>query len=278
MSTLAELFTRHLRAPERSSGALVDALAAAGFAAESGALATWCARRTEYVESSGPWSGTPIHVAATPPAGAQPGALWFDVAALALAVQCGRAWLDTRPAMRWQMRAFLDVAPRAPREVQVAPPYRALDPERLVVGGELERVTSVTAGESTLFAIWFGKGLPHLYDWQAAQEAVPAARLRAMWSFGPKEWTSAKLDSDEAARVFVTPSTIDWSPDEVEEDELERPEAQRAMLRGEWTRDREIGFRTAVLLQTGLVTSVSRWQFLAEDVKLTALLDRSAFA
>jgi hypothetical protein len=101
--------------------------------------------------------------------------------------------------------------------------------------------------------------------------------MRALWQRSAKEWTSTKIDADEAARVFVTPSTIDWDPDEVLDSELEIPEAQRGMIRGELTRERDITARTSVLLQTGLHQRISAWAFLAEDVKLDSLLDRAKF-
>ncbi len=77
--------------------------------------------------------------------------------------------------------------------------------------------------------------------------------------------------------MFVTPSTIDWDPDEVLDSELEVPETRRGMIRGELTRERDISARTAVLLQTGLHQRISAWSFLAEDVMLASLLDRAKF-
>jgi hypothetical protein len=101
--------------------------------------------------------------------------------------------------------------------------------------------------------------------------------MRTLWQASAKEWTSTKVDADEAARVFVTPSTIDWDPDEVLESELEVPEAQRGMIRGEFTRERDIATRTSVLLQTGLHQRISAWAFIPEDVMLASLLDRAKF-
>jgi hypothetical protein len=273
--SLAEQFAAHLRAPSRDARDLAAMLAGAGLALEARAYEAWCAGGTD-IAAEGAWFGKRVAIAPRPPS-ASPGSLWFDICELALMVHAGRAWIATRPTARWQMHGFLDVSQRAPRTVQITPPYRALDPARLVAGDELARCTQVTAGEATLYAWWFGKMLPHLFDWQSAQETLPGAAMRELWLASAKEWTSTKLDEDEGARIFVTPSTIDWDPDEVLESEEALPHARRAMILGEHTRDASIGSRTAVLLQTGLFETVSAWQFIAEDVKLASLLDRNAF-
>lgn len=274
--SLGELFGAHLRVPTRSARDLVPALEQAGLALESNAYDAWCASKLE-MPSRGAWFGKRMTVAPTPPPHPAVGDLWFDVCELAPMVCNGRSWLATRPTARWQMRGFLDVAQRAPREVQVKPPYRALDPARLLDGDETAGVTQLTPGEGALYAWWFGKSLPHLFDWQAAEEALTGDAMRTLWQASAKEWTSTKVNADEAARVFVTPSTIDWDPDEVLESELEVPAARRGMIRGELTRERDIGVRTAVLLQTGLYQRISAWAFIAEDIKLDSLLDRAKF-
>jgi len=268
--SLGALFAKHLR--QAKPRALAAALSDAGLVPERKAYEAWLGG-ANHVEID----GARIAIGATPPAAPMPRDRWFDVCELAMMVQAGRSWLALRPAGRWQMRGFLDVAERGPRAVQIAPPYRALDPERIASGDELARCTNLTAGEATLYAWWFGKLLPHLYDWQSALEQLPAPVLRELWIASSKEWTSMKLSEDEAARIFVTPSTIDWEPSEVADDEMELPDQRRGMIRGEYTRDPEIGFRTAVLMQTGLLENVSAWSFLAEDVRLMSLIDRGAF-
>lgn len=268
--SLAVLFADHLR--HTRPHALAGALTEAGRALEAQAYAGWL-EGAQHITAD----DSRISIGAAPPADAKPGDRWFDVCELTLMIHAGRAWLATRPTARWQMAGFLAVAERGPRPVQIAPPYQALDPVRIASGDPLDRCTNLTAGEATLYAWWFGKMLPHLFDWQAAQEDLAPATLRELWMTSSKEWTSTKFSEDEAARIFVTPSTIDWDPAEVAEDEMALPEERRGMLRGEYTRDREIGFRTAVLLQTGLLRTVSAWNFLAEDLRLLSLLDRGAF-
>jgi hypothetical protein len=273
--SLAELFAAHLRAPSRPARELVAALDAAGLANEARAYEAWCDGARE-IAASDAWFGRQIAIATRPPQ-ANAGDLWFDICELALMVHAGSAWLATRPTARWQMRGFLDASARAAREVQVAPPYHALDPARIVPGDERRRCTQLTEGEALLYAWWFRKVLPHLFDWRSAVTSLPATVMRELWYPSSKEWTATKLNCDEGARVFVTPSTIDWDPDEVVESELALPEARRGMIRGELTRDPEIGFRTSVLLQIGLLESVSAWWMIPEPIRLSSLLDRDAF-
>jgi hypothetical protein len=273
--SLSELFTAHLRAPTRRARELVAALETAGLANEARAYEAWCDGARE-IAATGAWFRRRVVIATRPPQ-ATTGDMWFDICELALMVHAGRAWLATRPTAHWQMRGFLDVSARAPREVQVAPPYHALDPERIVAGDERERCTQLTEGEAHLYAWWFRKVLPHLFDWQSAVASLPTGVMRELWYPSSKEWTTSKVAGDEGARVFVTPSTIDWDPDEVVESELPLPEWRRGMIRGELTRDREIGFRTAVLPEIGLLETVSAWWMIPEPVRLESLLDRDAF-
>lgn len=277
-----QAFSRYLAARDRRGleGALTDGLMAAGHELDAHLWQAWCAGGALATVSGGPWAGRRVHLGTEPPAGAAVGELWFDVCSLSPMIQVERAWLGMRPAARWQLRGFLDNADVQPREVQVRPPYRALDRDRLLGPGDGAAegpAAGLTAGEATLYAWWFGMSLPHLFDWQHAAEHLGDAAARALWGPIAREWTSARLADDEAARVFVTPSTIDLVPSEVADDDAERPEGDRIMIRGELTRDPTIGFRTAVTMQTGLFRSVSAWHTIAEDVRLGAILDRSAF-
>ncbi|MBS2032216.1 MAG: hypothetical protein JST54_30230 [Deltaproteobacteria bacterium] len=107
-------------------------------------------------------------IATTPPEGATAGDRWFDPCELTLMRHVGRAWLATRPTARWQMHGMIEVSTRVPREVQVEPPYQALDPARLTpAGDETARCTELTHGEATLYAWFFNKGLPHRFDWRS---------------------------------------------------------------------------------------------------------------
>src|SRR5258708_5397893 len=123
--SLSELFAAHLRAPSKRARELAGALDAIGLALEARAYDARCDGARD-IAATGAWFGRHVAVAARPPT-ASACDVWFDVCELALMVHAGSAWLATRPTARWQMRGFLDVSVRVPREVQVAPPYRALD-------------------------------------------------------------------------------------------------------------------------------------------------------
>ena len=49
------------------------------------------------------------------------------------------------------------------------------------------------------------------------------------------------------------------------------------MIRGEYTREPDTGMRTAVHGEIGLFETISKWNMLAEDVRLASLLDRGRF-
>jgi len=278
--TLTDAYAEYLRTRSRVGleQLLAAALDDAGLVTEAELWRGWCDRATSVEVAGGPWGGRRAHLGVRPPEAAAIGDIWFDVAEMTPMIHAGRAWLATRPTAVWQVRGFLGAAERIAREVQVAPPYRALDRDRLAGGADGDRVTRISEGEATLYAWWFGKTLPHLFDWQSAEESLPGAAMRELWRGSSREWTSNRLADDEAARVFVTPSTIQWDPGEVLDDELARPEKHRSMIRGELTRDPEIGFRTAVMLQIGLLRRVSAWHAIPEPVQLVSLVDRGALA
>ena len=265
--SLGAHFVRHLREPRGGdTRGFADELAAAGLEIEARCYTAWVDRAGSVREGH-----PPIAIATTPPAGATAGDRWFDPCELALMVHVGRAWLATRPTARWQIHGFLDVATRAPREVQVEPPYKALDRARLAPeGDELSRATELTAGEATLYAWFFHKMLPARFDWQSAAEELPRGTLATLWAHSSIEWISGQVATDEGSRLIITRDTIDDELDEEEEDER--------LVRGEYTRDKKIGFRTAVPIQTGLLTNPTSWHILPEPIKLTSFVDRPAFA
>jgi len=79
----------------------------------------------------------------------------------------------------------------------------------------------------------------------------------------------ARHPSKRDVRLIIMPDTFDDDPDDAGDDER--------LVRGEYTRDKRVGFRTAVLIQTGLFANPSSWHVLPEPVKLTSFVDRSAF-
>jgi len=271
----SDAYVSYLTSQDRRACAqpIDDMLVAVGRDDETMLWRAWCAGESRATLASGVWRDRSIHLGMSPPRSAAIGDLWFDVCEVSLMVHAGRAWLGTQPTARWQMRGFLDVAERASRVVQVRPPYTALDPDRLLAGRDGNAAGDLTAGEATLYAWWFGKTVPHLFDWQSAVEQLQPAQVKALWGTSEKEWTSTKLADDEAARVFVTPATIDEDPSELAEDGARAP----SMIAGEYTHRPFLGFRTSVLVQSGLLQTVSSWHVIVEDVRLSSLLDRSSF-
>jgi len=262
--SLGAHFVRHLRDPRGGdTRGFADELARAGLELEATCYQAWFDRATSVAEGH-----PPIAIATTPPSDASAGDRWFDPCELALMLHVGRAWLATRPTARWQMHGMLEVSTRAPREVQVQPPYKALDPARLTPEGEeTARCTGLTAGEATLYAWFFHKGLPHRFDWQSAETELPSGTLAHIWQSSPMEWVSGQHVDDEGSRLIIMPHTIQSDP---EDDDR--------VVRGEYTRDPKIGFRAAVLVEGGLAATATAWHILPEPVKLTSFADRPVFA
>ena len=272
LAPFSDVVAAYLRARDHAGfeQSIADGLSAMGCELEAFAWRAWVSGDKPDKVRTGPWFARSLWIGPTLPAGDE-GDIWFDVCELQTMIRLERAWVATTPVPRWRMRAFLDVAAIEPREVQVEPPYRALDPARLGAGDERAPCTDITPGEATLYAWWFGKSLPHMLDWESAVDALPNAVK--LWGDVRKEWISNKLGDDEAARVFVTPDTIGWDANEI----ADEPKKRDRMIRGEYTHDPAIGFRTIVTAQTGLLRSVSSWHVLVEPVRFASLLDRGAF-
>jgi hypothetical protein len=267
---LAYLTIKDRRACAQS---LDDALVAADLADELALWRAWCAGESSAALTSGTWRDRAVHLGVSPPHSTTIGDLWFDICEVALMVHAGRAWLATRPTARWQMRGFLGAAACVSREVHVRPPYTALDPDRLLEGRDDNAAGDLTSGEATLYAWWFGKTVPHLLDWRSAAEHLPPEQVKALWSVGVKEWTSTKLADDDAARVFVTHSTINEDPHEIAKDNARAA----SMIISEHTHKHSIGFRTSVLVEEGLLHGAPSSQPVVEGIALTSLLDRNSF-
>ncbi|HEV7554529.1 MAG TPA: hypothetical protein VGO00_03680 [Kofleriaceae bacterium] len=272
LSAFSDVVAAYLRARDRTGfeQSIHDGLRAASGELEATAWAAWCRGETTAEIKSGPWFGRTLWFGSQLPK-ADEGDVWFDVCELATMIRLERAWVATRPVSRWRVRAFLAAASIEPREVQVEPPYVALDPSRLAAGPEREPCTDITAGEATLYAWWFGKSLPHTLDWESAVDALPNAI--GLWGDVRKEWCSNRISDDESARVFMTPETIGWDANDV----ADEPKRRDRMIRGEYVHDNAIGFRTIVTGQIGLLRSVSSWHMLVEPVRLASILDRAAF-
>jgi hypothetical protein len=252
-------------APRRA--AMIDALTAAGLATEARLLAHYAAHGPgRHVITDGPFAGREAHVGARLPH-AEAGALWFDVAELSLMFLLGRdpreladlspearsrlgtsiSWMALRPTTRWQMGAFLDVAPREAIPQPYDLPFPFFDPARLLAGNEQDPVTRSTCDEAGLYASWFGKGLCTEEDWRAASQAFTGIAEGPPWGRPAREW-AGEAYFDEALRVAVSPDTVGLDP----QDLVDETDPTLRMIYGEWDVPDEVTFRTAVSTQLGL--------------------------
>lgn len=247
--------------------AMIDALTAAGLATEAGLLAHYAFHGPgQGVIADGPFAGRDAHVGAhLPRAGA--GALWFDIAELTLMLLLGRdpreladlspevrsrlgptvSWMSLRPTARWQIGAFLDVAPREPIPQPYDLPFPFFDPSRLLAGNELGAVTRSTCDEAGLYANWFGKGLCTEEDWRAATRVFTEVSVEPPWGDPPREW-AGEAYFDETLRVAVSPDTVDLDPHDL----VDEADPRLRMVYGEWAAPDDVTFRTAVSAQLGL--------------------------
>jgi hypothetical protein len=260
---LDEAFAQHLRgrSDDELQRTIVDGLQRVGRELEAELYERWCGGRGVVSIEAGPWSGRVALLRPSAPRLAAVGEIWFDVCELAAMVHVGRAWLAIHPVQSWQMSGFLAVAR-----------------DRPLADGGGGAAAQLTESEATMYAWWFGKALPHRFDWEGALASLPGELMRELWIGSSREWTGTKLATDDRAALFVTPSTISWNPDEIADEDRRRPERRRAMIRHAGAREPDIGFRTAVLTQIGLFREVSAWDTLHEGVDLSPILDRAKFA
>ena len=181
-------------------------------------------------------------------------------------------WLSVETVARWQFWACLQLVPFERREVMERPPLDILSAQRISREPEIEPITGICWGEAFIYASWFCKGLPSMYGWQSAADLLPEQAFSALWGPLPREWVSDTVESDETARVVVTRDTYHLDPDEVYEEEYEGAKTPAGpMVVGQWQQEAELGFRTAVTVQLGLVeewselgTRIGDWQLLGK--------------
>jgi hypothetical protein len=159
------------------------------------------------------------------------------------------SWLALRPVAAWQFASFLRLARIEPRRVQITPPIRPLDAERILACGEGAPVTSLLPGEVSLYAGWFGKGIARHEDWQAASGALSQAELDALWGPPHREWAGAV---DEGLYAVVSPDTVTADIHAVlgDDEHLDKPDR---LIFGELETPSDVAFRTAVSTQVGLL-------------------------
>lgn len=294
--SLTDRFVDFLRARDDAAARVVLAreLQRVGHVLESFLLERWAAGEavTEVDLEDFVWSGRRAWIGAMLPEAPAAGDLWFDVCEVVPMILLPRqiegdpseyapgvlerltpfvSWLSLRPVAKWQFGAFLELARLARRPVQVEPPFRVFDPERILAGNELEPLTRVTAGEAALYATWLGKGKADLESWRTAAAFLRPEELAALWGPRRREWAG---DVDEGLHVVVTPETFDVDPDELLEDDPEL-QAPSRLVYGELEAPEDVGFRTSVSTQLGLFRATADPLSIL-DVQLIDVLRRDA--
>jgi hypothetical protein len=224
--------------------------------------------RTQRLTAPTAWAGGLAFLGAAPPKEAPQGSLWFDPRELQLHLLVARdpgevpkgtdpalSWLSTEPARLFQWRSFLenafmerggahpDFIPFLPRDFQ---------------GPEMAAATGMSAPEARLYAVWLGKALPSLYDWECAAQ-LGDHRLQDLWAgAATREWLSDNA-GDDSVCVAAGPSQWDIDPsDQFDDIELGNdPSREEQIVFPRATRTAEFGFRTRVLVQFGLVDELS---------------------
>jgi hypothetical protein len=237
------------------------------------------------------WKGFRASVGPHLPQPAKAGDIWFDTCELmplillppeplspddeyspeALArMSPFRGWMALRPVANWQYAAFLNLARFGPREVQLAPGFRMLDPARILQGDETNPTTNLTESEAEMYAHWFGKSVCGQGEWQAASRLLTPEQMETLWNGLRREWGGT---FQEGVTVVVTPTNIDLDLMEEWDSEAEREPADNIFY-GEWDMPPEVGFRTRVLYSTGLLSSAGADPTSFDNVQLLDVLKR----
>jgi hypothetical protein len=224
----------------------------------------------------GDWQGRHIFIGPTLPQGA-PGDLWFDVVGLDVMQRLERSWFSLEPVRTYAVRAFLRVAQFVPQpgSLRQAPAFGHL-PEN----HELRDATGLTQARLRSRPGGLASIARTSSTIKRAEEALDPAedfKLRSpVFTRGLGEWTSSRA-GDETARIALRPATV-W--DEADS-HLDEPDGKRPrMVYDASSAPEDVGFRTAVSVQVGLITRLTAGApslVLAEDRTLESVLDRAGF-
>lgn len=144
-------------------------------------------------------------------------------------------WIAVRPVARWQFRGFAAAAPLVDRAVQVTPETVPMDPARLAGGDDTAPITSITFGEATLYAWYFGKSIAGTHAWSGAAGALGDAVAR-LWTDGLYELGGYGFQEDERLRFGAATWRLDPDDD---------PGDDAAIVVDEMFVAADTGFRTA---------------------------------
>lgn len=237
------------------------------------------------------WSGLRARIGPQLPQAERAGDIWFDTCELmpmillpsapllpneeytaeALArIPPFEAWMALRPVANWQYAAFLNLAHVGPREVQLAPSFRLLDPDRVLQGDETQPTTNLTQSEAEMYAHWFGKSVCGHGEWQAAARLLTREQIAVLWNGLTREWGGT---FQEDVTVVVTPANMNLDLMEAWDNETGRDAADKIFY-GEWSIPQKVGFRTRVLYETGLLSSAQANPTSFDNVQLLDVLKR----
>jgi hypothetical protein len=243
--------------------------------------------------------GRRVWTGAFPPGDAGAGDVWFDPYELSAMVLIPRepleadgdpptmgegfdprlVWLATRPVLQFQYSAFLDLAPLEPRRWEGRADLGLF--ERPRAGRRpTEPVTGLVRGEAYLYARWFGKSLPTTFEWTCARSALPTTAFSALWHWSEREWTATSPVVDPDMGLVVSEDDVDIDPDTLqgEDEEWLTPDSHESLF-GPWDRADDVGSRTAVPVDVGVLAPASYGDRIAVgDVCLAAPLPRRAGA
>ena len=242
-----------------------------------------------------PWNGRQAWVGSTLPPEAGAGDIWLDIYEMMPMILLPRdpadlegitpemlskitpfqSWIALRPVANWQFQAFLELAPRTSHPVQVPPPFPLLDTSRMLNAPDNAPVTNLTQGEAFLYALWFSKALPFLEDWRVAASLLSESEMALLWHDLTQEWVQDRIDLDEGVRVVAQPDTFEDDPNEAYEEFLDSgsPIPEHSVFRGEWKFYPNVGFRTAIPTQFGLISSALEGS-VVDNIHLLGQLNR----
>jgi hypothetical protein len=235
------------------AGELCDSLTAAGFATEAGALAAFCAGATT-------WESFRLDPA--PPADAQPGHLWFDIADLTPMVLIQHPtmpsparlrWLATRPVMSWQYEAFRRVV-RTGQRMTEFPAAKDYLSHPCATDGSTGAAGDIFHDEAIAYGLWFGKSLCDQSGWKHARAILPPETFAAALPEGRLAWDPGEYPLSEFIRIAIGRQSLDRAlpRDTTLADAGAQPTLDR-MLFDEWERQPEIGCSTMLRAQQGRI-------------------------
>ncbi|CUS06212.1 protein of unknown function [Candidatus Promineifilum breve] len=293
---LTEAYSSYLKDPanSRALNTLQQQLEQGGYHLEASLLhhyAVHGSSQTVVQAQIDVWQGRKAFVGPLLPVNAMPGDLWFDTCEISAMIMLPaesldpreryapsvisswsplHGWMSLRPVANWQFAVFLMHARLVPRVVQLPPPFLILDMGRLLKGRQEDPVTDSACSEAGLYTRWLGKGLCDLSEWQAALRLLGEADAARLWGPLQGEW-GGNYDEEVCAVIRPTDFKREWL--EIEDETGISPE--RRTFFSEWQIPPQVGLRTRVLSQFGLIQSPGNDPSSMLNVDLVDVLPRN---